>query len=79
MPPPLPDRASSSSSPLLTVSSLNGRYTKKGNAVGGAGKDAKDAYSMSQREWVGMCKDAKIPVPIGEIRVPYKMRNGVMA
>ena len=27
---------------------------------------------MSQREWVGMCKDAKIPVPIGEINDAHR-------
>ena len=27
---------------------------------------------MSQREWVGMCKDAKVPVPIGEINDAHR-------
>ena len=57
---------------LIAIAGIFFEYCKKGNAVGGAGKNASDGFTMSQREWVGMCKDAKIPVPIGEINDAHR-------
>merc|ERR1712185_91196 len=57
---------------LIDLASIFFEYCKKGAAVGGAGKNAADGFTMSQREWVGMCKEGKVPVPIGEINDAHR-------
>jgi hypothetical protein len=57
---------------LIELATIFYEYCKKGTEVGGAGKDASGGFSMSQREWVLMCKDARIPVPIGEINDAHR-------
>ena len=57
---------------LIDIATIFYEYCKKGAAVGGAGKDASDGFTMSQREWVSMCKDGKVPVPIGEINDAHR-------
>lgn len=57
---------------LMNIASIFFEYCKKGAAVGGAGKNAADGFTMSQREWVAMCKEAKVPVPIGEINDAHR-------
>ena len=57
---------------LIELATIFYEYCKKGAAVGGAGKDASDGFTMSQREWVAMCKEAKVPVPIGEINDAHR-------
>ncbi len=52
---------------LLAVATIFFEYCKKGAAVGAAGKNASDSFTMSQREWIQMCKEAKIPVSVGEL------------
>ena len=44
-------------------------YCKKG---GSAAKSATEGYTMSQREWVGFCKDTKAPTPITEINDVFR-------
>ena len=56
----------------MDLASVFFEYCKKGSAVGGAGKNAADGYTMTQREWVSMCKDAKVPVSIGEINDAHR-------
>ena len=57
---------------LIDIATIFFEYCKKGAAVGGAGKNAADGFTMSQREWVAMCKDGKVPVSIGEINDAHR-------
>ena len=57
---------------LMDIVGIFFEYCKKGLAPGTAGKGGSDNYSLSQREWVSFCKDAKVPVSIGEINDAHR-------
>ena len=52
---------------LKALGSIFFEYCKKGAAPGATGKTASDSFTMSLREWIQMCKEAKIPVSTGEL------------